>query len=142
MPRLTFPLVAGVPVMDLQIAAPTPSGGGSRTPVRSGAALPALVDTGAKYTCVDAATLATLGIVPTTATTIRTASSGRSPQARPVFEISLVVPLASPLVLSDAVAVVSVDLSWSRYRCLVGRDILARCRFEYDGPAGLFTLEF
>ena len=142
MPRLTLPLVAGVPVMDLHIAAPTPGGGGTRTPVGTGVAIPALVDTGAKYTCVDAATLASLGVVPTTAITIRTAATGRRPQARPVYEVSLLVPLASPLVLSDAVAVVSVDLSWSRYRCLVGRDVLARCRFDYDGPAGRFTLEF
>lgn len=142
MPRLTFPLVAGVPLIDLLLVPPTSGSGTSASSTGGPVAVPAVIDTGAKFTCADEAALRSLGIGPSTVTTIRTASSGRGPQAVPVFEVSLILPVQPPAVLSGRVGVVAVDLSWSRYRCLLGRDVLVGCRFEYDGPGSRFTLEF
>lgn len=40
------------------------------------------------------------------------------------------------------VPVIASDLSLQGIDALVGRDILARCLFVYDGPANMFSLAF
>ena len=139
MPRLTFPLVAGAPLVDLQIASasPHPGAGLGMTVI-----IPALIDTGAKLTCVDASALNRLGITPARLTAIRTASTGRLPFTSAVYDVSLTVPGPPAVALTPGVGVTAIDLSWSRYKCLVGRDVLGACRFVYDGRGGRFELEF
>jgi len=41
-----------------------------------------------------------------------------------------------------AIDLVEHDFGGSGYQVLIGRDILARCRFLYDGPANTFTLTY
>ncbi len=144
MPRLTFPLVAGVPVLDLHVL-PTAAPAGAGTAGASAAGtvtVRALVDTSATRTGIDAAALRPLGLTPVMLTGIRTASTGRVPLASPVYEVALAVPGPPPVSWMAVVRVAAVDLSWSRYKFLVDRDVLNGCRFAYDGPAGQFTLEF
>ena len=38
--------------------------------------------------------------------------------------------------------VVEVPLAVLGYQALVGRDVLGRCRFLYDGPSGRFKLTY
>src|SRR5438094_411584 len=38
--------------------------------------------------------------------------------------------------------ILEIDLAYLGYQVLIGRDLLARCRFMYDGKARRFDLEF
>ena len=139
--RLTRPLVAGRPVVQLSLAA------GAGTAMPSGSSnlvitVPALIDTGAKQSCVDLASVGALGLAPVTTVGVRTASTGRSPLSRNVYNLSLAIGGTPPMPWMSGLRVIAIDLSWSPERFLLGRDVLARCRFEYDGPADRFTLEF
>jgi hypothetical protein len=42
----------------------------------------------------------------------------------------------------DAIELVERPLGATDYQALIGRDILARCQFLYDGPAGTFSLTY
>ena len=48
-------------------------------------------------------------------------------------KLDLVVP---------AIGMVEQDLGSLGYQILIGRDILARCQFLYDGPANTFSLTY
>lgn len=141
MPRLTFPLQVGKPVIDLIVSAALPRLhlGGAQVP--GGIQLRALIDTGAKRTCVDTAAVRALGLVPVMKAAIRTASTGRSAMLRDVFDVAVASAGPPNLMLASAVGALSIDLAWSPYQCLLGRDVLANCRFVYVGPAGRFDLE-
>ena len=142
MPRLTFPLIAGMPLVDLRVSATLPRQRAAGVPPPPFVTLRALVDTGAKRTCVDAAAFRSLGLLPVMKTAVRTASTGRAGMTRDVYDISVATLGATPVTLAAAVAAIAIDLSWAPYQCLLGRDVLASCRFMYDGPASRFELEF
>ena len=145
MPKLTFPLVAAQPIVELHLsgaAVRTSSSATTSTAPVGAVVLRALIDTGAKQTCVDAAAIAPIGLSPVTTVGLRTASTGRLPVPRDVYDLSVSIAGAVPVQWMPALRAIAIDLSWSKYRCLVGRDVLEGCRFTYDGPAGQYVLEF
>lgn len=104
----------------------------------------ALLDTGASCTCIDPAIARQLELSPTGTTGILTPSTGATQHETEQFDIAMVIPGpdgAMPLVL-QTVPVVSCELYQTQeIHALIGRDILNRCVFVYNG-AGFFTLAF
>lgn len=84
-------------------------------PVPPSLQLRALPDTGAEVSCVDAALIQQLGLP----------FVGFVPAHLPAHGGLLELPLTS-----------------IGYQALIGRDVLARCRFLYDGPRYAFRLTY
>jgi len=95
--------------------------------------LNALIDTGASITAINEQAAAAIGL-PVTGTIQVTGVGGTSD--RPIHAASLVLDSS---IVFDSIEVVQVPLP--RLDALVGRDILAKVDFLYQGPADVFSLE-
>jgi hypothetical protein len=106
----------------------------------------ALIDTGASATCLDLSVLKALSLTPTGSASIETPSTGGKPFIADQYDISLIVPPADlnqiPLIV-ETLPVVCVSIFDSfGYHALIGRDILAKCVFVYNGSMKFFTLAY
>ncbi len=102
----------------------------------------ALIDTGATRSCVDAQVISSLGVQPIGL--IATGTAGGQVQ-QSLYPAKLRFP-AEGLEIEFS-SVIGVDLTGQsmagrRIIALVGRDVLSRCVFIYNGPGGFFTLTF
>ena len=107
-------------------------------------AVRALLDTGASGTCVDPSVLEALKLTPTGTIQIHTPSSGSTPAEAEQYDVGILVPGQQnqhPLI-EDTVPVTSAVLSVQGIGALIGRDILSRCLFIYNGASSSFTLAF
>jgi hypothetical protein len=105
----------------------------------------ALLDTGADMTCVDPALIQQLGLpfvgmVPANLP----AHGGLTFSAIHDAGFTILHPSGSA---HDALAILNLsvlELSVSPlgYQVLIGRDVLARCRFLYNGPGNTFRLRY
>jgi predicted aspartyl protease len=108
----------------------------------------ALIDTGASCTCLDPSVVATLGIPATGSVSLNTPSTGTTPHSANQYDVALVIPAAqgqTPLVFATIPVVATELLAAQAIHALIGRDILRRCVFYYNGSigdAGLFTLAY
>jgi hypothetical protein len=104
----------------------------------------ALVDTGASCTCVDPSVLEALSLTPTGSVSVNTPSTGATPHTAYQYDVALIIPSpnGTPLVFQTVPVVSSELLDAQGYHALVGRDILDRCLFVYNGSLGLFTLAY
>jgi hypothetical protein len=150
-----MPIVAGPldqhrrAVVDALLAVPAPR---ARALQHAGQPVPgpfvvlAVIDPGASISCVDPQVCQALSLAPFGTMTIITPSSGPNPPATRLYKVDLtilhptgnpVLYLAQPLfIIAQAnVAPLGADM-------LLGRDLLALCRFVYDGRAGTFALEY
>lgn len=100
-----------------------------------------LVDTGAEGTAVDDTIIAALGLQPTGSANMRTPSTGAKPLIIPTFEIELTLPANNPKVF-PTLTVCGGHFLTMGYHGLIGRDVLAHCRMDYDGPRDFVTLSF
>lgn len=102
----------------------------------------AMVDTGASRTVVEEGRLSGLGTSPVGETAVHTVSTAGSPQTRTLYavEVALARDVTGTLATNLYVAAVE-DLSGLGVQALLGRDVLARLRLEYNGPAREFLLE-
>ena len=141
MPHLTLPLSRAGAVLDVQLGVGLPRAtalraGGLTVPPTVG--LRAMIDTGARYTCVTPEVLQRLGLTPVGTTRIRTPSSGAAGHARRLFEVSVTVQTAPPQVLAGAIHVIETSLTGHGIASLIGHDLLTGRLFVYDGAAGSF----
>jgi hypothetical protein len=105
----------------------------------------ALLDTGAEMTCFDASLVQALGLpfggsVPANVP----AQGGLSFSALHDASLTIVHPSGKAgdnLVIRD-ITVLELALASLGYQVLIGRDVLARCRFLYDGPKNRFRLHY
>ena len=106
----------------------------------------ALIDTGASATCLDPSVLKTLDLTPTGSTTIETPSTEGKPVIVDQYDVSLIVPPADltqiPLIVSTLPVVCVSLLDSFGYHALIGRDILEKCLFSYNGSMKWFTLAY
>jgi len=97
----------------------------------------ALIDTGAQRTVVALEAVRKVGLSKTNETTLRTAG-GVIPVD--IYVASLQFPKCG-LKSIDVMEVSGCDLSHIPfYNCLIGRDVLSRWNFHYDGPLGTWLI--
>jgi hypothetical protein len=115
-------------------------------PIPQAIGVQALIDTGADGTCIDRSVLTTLGLTPTGSVKVRTPSTGAVPHEADQYDVGLLVPGATtqtpPLMISNLAVLCAELFQPQGFHALIGRDILARCLFTYNGDTGLFTLAY
>jgi hypothetical protein len=101
----------------------------------------ALVDTGASCTCVDEEILKQLGLSATNYIPVLTPSTGTTPHQAPQYDAMLAIPGMPPLVFG-ALPITAADFRLQTIQALIGRDVLSRCLFQYNGSSGFFTIAY
>jgi hypothetical protein len=105
----------------------------------------ALVDTGASFTSIDPSVLALLSLTPTGTIDIVTPSTGQGTHTADTFDVDFMIgagPADIPLSIPN-LRIASCDLFLRQgIHALIGRDILGRCIFIYNGETGIFSLAF
>ncbi len=61
---------------------------------------------------------------------------------RAVYDIEVTLTLPRLFRVPSVIRALDADLWTHGFHVLIGRDVLRHCRFSYDGPAGLFTLDY
>ena len=97
----------------------------------------ALIDTGARVTCIDSRIARALDLRKTGAARMWTAGKTGT---LAVYDIELIVPRLFRV--PSVIRALDADLWTHGFHVRIGRDVLRHCRFSYDGPAGLFTLDY
>lgn len=117
-------------------------------PVPPAVTAEALIDSGSDVTCVDPTILAPLQKQGLTATKFIPINAPALGGFRPTGEYSVSLTILHPsgnpkanLVLRNQV-VVDQEIGALGYQCLIGRDVLDRCIFVYDGPSRHLTLGY
>ena len=93
-----------------------------------------MVDTGASVTCVDEAIVKRLGLPPIGSTTVSTPSGNNE-----VLQYVVDIRLDGSQSRHETV-VLALPLSTIGVGALIGRDLLSKLRFEYDGLTGFFRV--
>jgi hypothetical protein len=114
-------------------------------PVPQPVALDALVDTGANVTCYDSRAVKALQLRRRRFVIVNAPALGgwggtRTEEA----SLTIVHPSGNPaddLVLATY-PILELPLGALGYQMLLGRDVLAHCRLDYDGRADTFALEY
>jgi predicted aspartyl protease len=102
----------------------------------------ALVDTGASHTCIDIGIINALGLSPTGSTPVHTPSTRGAAIVMDLYDVSVVFGDGKPGPRTYTLELIETDLASQGFDLLVGRDILARCILNYDGPNGVFSIAF
>jgi hypothetical protein len=77
--------------------------------------------------------------------TVNTPSTGSSPHTADQYDVSLMIPSGTPtppLFVQNLAVMCAELLAAQGFHALIGRDILSRCLFAYNGTANLFTLAY
>jgi hypothetical protein len=105
----------------------------------------ALLDTGAETSCFDPVLIRALGLPWRGSAAVNVpATGGLTFSAQHDASVTVLHPSGSAsdhLVIGDLL-VVEVPLTALGYQALIGRDVLAKCRFLYEGPASQFELNY
>lgn len=98
----------------------------------------ALIDTGAAITVIAPETAALLGLRTVGAVPLHTPTTIEPVLCR-LYHVNVYF---SPEFVVENVVVVEAVLTGQAFQCLIGRDILSRGTFTYDGVHNRFTLTF
>lgn len=147
MPHLTHQISTSGPILDVVIACSTPREKAlekAKLPIPEPKIIRLLIDTGASCTCIDPAILAALGLTPTGAIPMHTPTTAGNPQTMPQYDVKLALlpPAGGPLRIFSAIAVCGTSMADQPFDGLLGRDVLSKCLFVYDGTDGRFSLAF
>jgi hypothetical protein len=144
MPHLTFPLTSQGFSLIVVIGQNGPDARDAQAaglPVPLPRAVQGVIDSGTDITCVATWIFADLGLKPHGQASSQTVAC--SINAR-TFEVSLSIPrgghLTGPLLEIDDLIVMELPLAIPGIDVLIGRDVLNRCLFFYDGYQARFTL--
>ena len=105
----------------------------------------ALLDTGAECSCVDPKALRALGLPLANIGMVNIpALGGLTATTQLEACLTVVHPSgdAGRNLVVDGLLVAEALLTALGYQVLIGRDVLSRCRFLYDGPSGRFKLSY
>jgi len=114
-------------------------------PIATPVSLQALLDTGAECSCVDPQALATLTLPLANIGIVNIpALGGLTPVAQHETCLTVLHPSgdARRNLVVDGLLVAETFLATLGYQVLIGRDVLSRCRFVYDGPGNWFRLSY
>ena len=146
MPSVNIQILPLGPVIDVQIGVSTP-----RRIVleQHNMAIPPnvpcrlLIDTGASGTCVDKGIIQALALTPSGSANIHTPSTGAgNAHACNQYDVGLLIPHPELSRIFPAIPVIESEFSHQGIDGLLGRDILGRCLFIYNGELGVYTLSF
>ncbi|MEK6798390.1 MAG: hypothetical protein AABZ12_05470 [Planctomycetota bacterium] len=101
-----------------------------------------MIDTGASCTCIDPASLRSLGLSPTGRVPIHTPSTNETPLDCEQYDVSLVLLHPKMQLALGSLGVIASNLEFHGIQALFGRDVLGRCLFVYDSSAQVFALAF
>jgi hypothetical protein len=145
-PQLSPGLLAhNGPIIQVQIEVPSAL---AQSLQRANTAIPnpidgfALIDTGASITSVDVTVFAQLGVNPNGIANVGTAGG---PQQQSTYPARLLFP-GTTLPSTDHARTLGCNLTGQtvlggkKIIALVGRDLLSRCVFIYNGSAGMWSL--
>lgn len=99
--------------------------------------MPALIDTGAQRTILSSEAVRKVGLSKISETTLR--GVGGVVEKVGVYVASIQFPHCR-LAAIQVMEVACCDLSHPLIQCLLGRDVVARWTFTYEGPAGAWQI--
>lgn len=115
-------------------------------PVPPAVRINGLIDTGASGTCVDPSVLQQLSVPPTGQVMVDTASTGSQPHLTDQYDVSILIPgdipTAPPFIEQNVPVIASELLQRQGIHALIGRDILSKCLFAYNGKSRTFSLAY
>lgn len=116
-------------------------------PVPTSLILNGMIDTGASGTHVDPAAIAPLGLVPRGQIHCTTASTDEKGALLDQYELGLSIyqntlPHGHGFIIFPVILATASSLRHQGFDILIGRDVLARCLFVYDGRRNIFSLAF
>lgn len=134
------------PVISVEVAIPTTLAevfAKEKKPIPQPAVGWALIDTGATHTCVDDDAISQLGVNPISRVEILGSSGAHEVN---VFPAHFRFPSIKNFEI-DFTATIGVNIQAQKFNnqpiiALLGRDVLARCIFVYNGPLGMYSLSF
>jgi hypothetical protein len=148
MPILTGALIQEGALVDGLVGLSEPTLKGLRTalrPVPSPIHARALLDTGAEISCIDSSVVQNLGL-SLAGTTFANLPAHGGLTLGALYDIGLTIlhPSNVPQNNLTIPTLCSLELSLAHlgYQMLIGRDVLARCRFLFDGPRNKFHLAY
>jgi hypothetical protein len=148
MPVLTAALAAEGAIVSVLVGLSAASAQALRNslrPVPSPASTKAMIDTGAEVTCVNSALVQSLGLAfGGTVLANLPAHGGVTVGALHDANLTVLHPSGNArdnLVVQN-LTVLELPLASLGYEVLLGRDVLAGCRFFYHGPRGRFQLAY
>jgi hypothetical protein len=145
MPHLTVRITPDGAILDVKIGVSIPR---AEALQKSGQIVPplrpirGLIDTGASCSAVDPSVLNALGLTPTGTTSISTPSTGAQPHICNQYDVRMVVPHPDTPLDMEAMPVIDSTLAQWGIQALIGRDVLQKCMFVYNGDEETFTLAF
>ncbi len=147
MPRLEAAFGPDGPIIDVGIWFSTEDAktlvavGGSVSPPFSA---PGLVDTGAKVTAIRRSVIAWMGIPSVGFMEATSSMLGGEVRSVPIYRVRMTFgPLANAVVPKwRTIDAVGVDVVSPGASVLIGRDLLATCRFTYDGRKQRFMMSY
>jgi hypothetical protein len=99
----------------------------------------ALIDTGAGTTLIDLRLTRLFDLEPTGMMTLRLIGGTRLIQT---YDIGVHFTIPRMFSIPEPIRAIGYDLSALDVQVLIGRNLLRYCRFGYNGPAGVFTLDY
>lgn len=145
MPYLTIQASAGGAMVDLAIGVSVPRSlilKQENKTIPSVAQVRGLIDTGASCTAVDPGVLRSLELVPTGRVPIRTPSTGNQAHECDQYDIMLMILHPKLSLRLQTMPVIESHLVNQGFEVLIGRDVLERCLFVYDGVNHSFSLAY
>jgi hypothetical protein len=103
-----------------------------------------LIDTGAGSSLVDDGLMRSLGLAPTSAARMHSASSGGVPQPCDIFDVSLTLGgLSKPSTLHfQPLPILGLAFINHGFDGLLGRDVLNRLQLHWNGPGRVLKLTY
>ena len=118
------------------------------TLTKAGVAIPkpvqvtALIDTGASCTCIEPSVIHSLNITPTGSGVVSTPLTGKNPQICNKYDISVLLIHPEINYQIGAIPVMESKVFGKGIHALLGRDVLSKCLFIYNGVNQQYTISF
>jgi predicted aspartyl protease len=102
----------------------------------------ALIDTGASCSCIDPSVIQKLNITPTGSGAVSTPLTGKTLQLCNKYDISVLLVHPEINYQIGAIPVLESKVFGQGIHALLGRDVLSKCLFIYNGTTQQYTISF
>ena len=148
MPFLTVPLNDAGPLIDVGFALSSyridvmKQAGMADMIYREPVWVTALIDTGSNISVINRHVIETLSLSSTGNVNVRSAVSGMNSELRDTYDVCLAFAKPRITPMHANLRVVEGSFFGKSFEAIIGRDILCKCLFFYDGPDQKFSLSF